>query len=312
MTRSKDIPIYVALILSMAVMSISAPLNKLAMALGMPPAVINFWRLGTASLCTLPFVLFTTRGRADIRLLLSSRRDMLLMAVSGIFLAMHFYTWVLSLSITSLFGSVVLSSAHTAFTMAGDRVFFGQRYSKSGMLGAAVSLLGIVVVGLNSILRHEGNILGDLLSLLGAVMFSGYMLCGRELRARYAINTYTTGVYGMSAAVLAAVSVASGLRFAPYPPMAFAYVGCIVVASTFLGHTIVNWSLGHLPPSTVSILLLASPMMAGMWSFALLGDRPSGFLIAGGLITVLGMAWYIFAQVQAAKRVPVQPVSSIS
>lgn len=306
MPKNERMPVYAALVLSMLVMSISAPMNKMVMAQGMPPAVINFWRLGTASLCTLPLVLFTARGRRDIRLLAASPRDILLMAASGFFLAMHFYAWVLSLALTSLFGSVVLTSAHTVFTMAGDRVFFGQRYSKAGLGGAAVSLLGIVLVGGNSVLRHEGSLAGDGLALLGAVMLSGYMLVGRELRSRYAINTYTTGVYGVSAVILALISILSGLKFAPYPAQTFAYVGCIVLASTFLGHSVVNWSLGHLPPSTVSILLLMTPMMAGMWSFLLLGDTPSGFLMAGGAVTVLGTAWYMAAQVREAKKKAVE------
>jgi drug/metabolite transporter (DMT)-like permease len=299
--KSEQVPVYVALLLSMLAMSVSAPLNKLAMAQGMPPAVINFWRLGTASLCTLPLVLFTVRGRQDVKLLANTPKDMLLMAASAVFLSMHFYTWVLSMTITSTFGSVVLVSAHPVFTLLGDRVFFGQRYTKASLAGAGISLLGIVLVGGNSLLRHEGKITGDLLALLGALMFSGYMLVGRELRSRYAINTYTTGVYGVSAIILALITVVSGLKFAPYPLPAFAFVGCIIVASTFLGHTVVNWTLGHLAPSTVSIVLLVGPIMTGIWSYLLLGDIPSVFLIMGGLVTVLGMAWYLVAQVQAAR-----------
>lgn len=302
MKKGDKVPVYAAVLISMLAMSISAPLNKLAMADGMPPAVINFWRLGTASLCTLPLVIFTAGGQRDLRQLFQTPKDLLLMAASGLFLSMHFYTWVLSLTMTSTFGSVVLVSAHPVFTLVGDRVFFGQRYSKAGLAGAGLSLLGIVLVGGNSILRHEGNISGDLLALTGALMFSGYMLVGRELRSRYAINTYTTGVYGVSAAILAALSLATGLRFAPYPLQAFGYVGCIVVASTFLGHSVVNWSLGHLPPSTVSIMLLVSPLFTGVWSYILIGDIPSLYLLCGGLVTVLGMAWYLAAQVQEARR----------
>lgn len=300
--NGQSVSVYAALLFSMLAMSISAPMNKLAMGAGMPPAVINFWRLGTASLCTLPIVLFTARGRQDMKLLFSSPRDMGLMAASGFFLAAHFYTWVVSLSITSTFGSVVLVSAHPVFTLLGDRIFFGQRYTKGALLGAGISLLGIVLVGGNSILRHEGTISGDLLALLGALMFSCYMLVGREMRSRYSINTYTTGVYGMSAVLLAAVIGISGLSFAPYKLTAFACVGVVIVVSTFLGHTIVNWSLGHLPPSTVSIMLLAGPLCSGVWSYLLLGDRPSVFLLCGGVVTVLGMGWYLAAQVRTARR----------
>jgi drug/metabolite transporter (DMT)-like permease len=300
--KGERMPVYAAVLLSMLAMSVSAPLNKLAIAGGMAPAVINFWRLGTASLCTLPLVIFSAGGRRELKQLFEKPKDMLLLAASGLFLSMHFYTWVVSLTITSTFGSVVLVSAHPVFTLIGDRVFFGQRYSKAGLAGAGLSLLGIVLVGGNSILRHEGTIAGDLLALTGALMFSGYILAGRELRSRYSINTYTTGVYGVSAVILGAISLATGLRFAPYPLQVFGYVGCIVVVSTFLGHTVVNWSLGHLPPSTVSIMLLASPLFTGVWSFILLGDKPSLYLVGGGLITVLGMAWYLAAQMQAARR----------
>jgi drug/metabolite transporter (DMT)-like permease len=296
----------------MVAMSISAPLNKLAIADGMPPAVINFWRLGIASLCTLPLVVFTRGGRQDIRRLAAARRDTLLMAASGVFLALHFYSWVISLTVTSTFGSVVLVSAHPVFTLLGDRIFFKQRYSKAGLGGAALSLLGIVVVGGNSLLRHEGNLAGDLLALAGALFFSLYMLAGRELRSRYSINTYTTVVYGVSAAILAAVAAFSGLPFAAYPARAFGFVAAIIVVSTFFGHSLVNWSLGHLPASTVSVMLLVSPLFTGVWSYLLLGDVPSPWLIGGGLVTVLGMALFLVAQFRAARAGDAAGIQSAS
>ena len=296
------LPVYIILLLSVLSMSTSAPINKLAMAQGMAPAVINFWRLGVAALCTLPFVLFSQRGRQDLKLLFTTPKDMLLLLCSGVVLAVHFYVWVMSLGVTSVFGSIVLVSAHPVFTLLGDRIFFKQRFSRGALAGAAVSFLGIVLVGANSLLRHEGNIIGDLLALLGALLFAVYMLFGRALRARYSVNTYTTGVYGVSAIILAVISVASGLSFTNYPPLAFGFVACIIVASTFLGHTIVNWSLGHIPTSTASILLLISPISSGVWSYVFLGDVPSVYLLLGGLVTVLGLVWYMMSQNRALRR----------
>ena len=67
---------------------------------------------------------------------------MLLLLASGVFLALHFYVWVQSLRFTSTFGSVVLVCAHPVFTLVGDRVFFGQRYTKESLVGVAISFAG--------------------------------------------------------------------------------------------------------------------------------------------------------------------------
>lgn len=299
---TNKLPVYLALGFSIVMMAISAPMNKLAMAGGMPAAVVNFWRLATASLCTLPLVLFSRRGRQELKQLFATRRDMLLLLASGVFLALHFYVWVQSLRFTSTFGSVVLVCAHPVFTLVGDRVFFGQRYTKESLVGVAISFAGILLVGANSILRHEGNVVGDLMALLGALLFSAYMLVGRAMRARYSVNTYTTGVYGISAVLLAGFILVSGQPFAPYAPKVFLDVAVIIVCSTFFGHSIVNWSLGHIPTSTSSILLLGQPLFSGLWAFWLLGDRPSVFLLAGGLVTMAGMLWYMLEQTRRARQ----------
>ncbi len=300
--EQNKLPVYLALGFSILMMGVSAPMNKIIMAGGMPAAVINFWRLSTAALCTLPFVVFSARGRLELRQLVSSRKDMLLLAASGVFLALHFYVWVQSLKFTSTFGSMVLVCAHPVFTLIGDRFLFGVRYSRRSLMGVSVCFLGILLVGANSLLRQEGNITGDLLALLGALLFSGYMLVGREMRSRYTVNTYTTGVYGISAVLLAVFILLSGWSFAPYEPKLFFDVGVIVVCSTFFGHTIVNWSLGHIPTSTASIMMLVQPLITGTWAFFLLGDRPSIFLLMGGLVTMAGMLWYMLEQTRQSRR----------
>src|SRR5690242_15237952 len=68
-----------------------------------PSLVIAALRLTFATLMLAPIAL--TRYRAELRTL--TRRDLILGLVSGIFLAIHFATWISSLEYTSVASSVV-------------------------------------------------------------------------------------------------------------------------------------------------------------------------------------------------------------
>ena len=91
-------------------------------------------------------------------------------------------------------------------------------------VGLAVSIAGCAVIGYAD-MRASGEgleltgraVVGDLLALAGAVTCALYMLAGRRLRAKLSLLPYVTACYGLAAAVLLVLVLATGTPVAGYP-----------------------------------------------------------------------------------------------
>src|SRR5436309_2684488 len=89
---------YPVLVLAVLFVSFGSVLIRLAEA---PPLAVSFYRIALAALCLFPFA---ARGARSSWKTLTPRRRLVLLA-SGAALAVHFATWVASLSYTSVAAS---------------------------------------------------------------------------------------------------------------------------------------------------------------------------------------------------------------
>ena len=101
----KNIKAYLVLALGIAAVSFAAVFIRLAEA---PPLVIAAFRMAIAAVIITPFYFAgSSRLRGKLR-----RRDLLLILLSAVFLAAHFWLWITSLQYTSIASSVVLATSH--------------------------------------------------------------------------------------------------------------------------------------------------------------------------------------------------------
>ena len=102
---------YVGIALGIIAVSAASIIVKMIQNENVPSLVISAYRLTIASLVLSPLSL--TRHRDEIKKL--TRRDLLLIAVAGIFLALHFATWIESIRFTTIASSTVLVSTSPIF-----------------------------------------------------------------------------------------------------------------------------------------------------------------------------------------------------
>jgi drug/metabolite transporter (DMT)-like permease len=134
------------------------------------------------------------------------------------------------------------------------------------------------------------------LALLGALFAAIYVLVGRDLRARISVVTYTSIVYSVSAAVLAAMMIASGTPFFGYPPETWMIFALITAGPQFLGHTVFNYLLEHVKASVVAVALLAEPVGATLLAYLFLDEVPTTVTVVGGAIVLVGVWMAIRAE----------------
>ncbi len=281
-----------ALALAIVGMSCAAPLVRLSTS---APLTIAAWRL-LLSLGIVGTALAVEGSWREWRTL--TRRELGWCVLAGVLLAVHFWSWNVSLRLTSVAASVVLVSMQPIIVLPLAARWLGERATRGQRLGVLLAVAGACVVaagdGLRSLLGGFGSgraLLGDGLALLGAATGAGYYLIGRRVRARLSLWPYVGIVYATCALLLV---IAAPMANAPLWPVSlreFLIFAGLAIGPMLLGHTGLNWALGHAPAYLVNVAVLGEPVGATLLAWLLPGiaERPPALALLGGTIVLAGL-----------------------
>src|SRR5919108_2922146 len=110
-----------------------------------PSLVIAALRLTCATLLLAPLAL--ARHQEELRSL--SRRVLMLGAISGLFLAVHFATWISSLEYTSVASSVVFVSTGPLWVALLSPMLLNERLRRAALAGLLIAIVGGILIGLS-------------------------------------------------------------------------------------------------------------------------------------------------------------------
>lgn len=285
---------YLAIFFGVIAVSFSSLFVRLTSA---PALMIATYRLLFTFLVLVPFSL----GKlSDLRAMGAKR--LLLAATGGLFLALHFVTWFISLNYTSVASSVVLVTTQPIFVVLGSLLFFKERIPRLALLGGGLAIAGSVIIGAADFQVGPKALFGDMLALLAAIMISGYLLIGRHLRKDVPLEAFTAVTYGTSSLALIITALATHTPFTGYPPRDWLLFAALALVCTVMGHTVFSWVLRYVQASVVSVSILGEPLGAILWASVFLGEPPTLRQIIGGAVIFSGL--YLFTQVSAR---PPQP-----
>jgi drug/metabolite transporter (DMT)-like permease len=283
LTERPFFPPNLALLVSIVAVSTASILIRMSAA---PPMAIATWRMALSTLMLLPF--FTTGGRPQ-RLAAMSTKEKLTLAGVGVVLAVHFASWITSLSFTSVASSVIFVHVDPIFVALVSHFLLGERVGRRVAVGIVVAFAGATVIALGDLGVGRENLVGDLLSLVGAVALGIYILAGRRLRQSLDLVSYVTPVYATSAVVLAAGSLAMGVPLVGYPGGEMLLFFAIALVPMIFGHTVYNWALRWISAPVVSISLLGEPVGASILAYIVLAESPGPMVLLGGAVTLAGI-----------------------
>jgi drug/metabolite transporter (DMT)-like permease len=272
--------------------------------------VIAAWRLTVASIILVPLAASTRRGE----LTSLKRSDLLMALLSGVFLALHFATWITSLQFTTVASSVVLVSTIPLWVALLSPFTIHEPIRRAVWLGLAFTLLGVLVVGASdacmtgagnfacpslSSFVHGRAFLGDILAICGAIAGAGYLLIGRKLRAKMSLIGYISLVYGMAAIVLVVIMFSAREKPVGFSPQIYLWLILLAVIPQLFGHSTFNWALGYLSAAYVSITLLGEPIGSTILAYFILHEKPTLLKVLGGVLILVGI--YIASRSEATK-----------
>ena len=265
-----------------AAVSCAAVLIRLADA---PALAIAVYRLSLAGMLVAP--LAVSRDWRGLRSLSASQA--LWCVASALALAVHFAAWIASLEHTSVASSVVLVTTSPLLIAAVSRVAYRERLTAPVAGGIALGVMGSLVLALGDRAAGESELFGDLLALLGAVAAAAYFLIGRRVRMQLSNVSYVAIVYPASAVALLAAVAATGTPITGFDASTYAMLALIGLVPQLLGHTSLNWALGHLSATLVAVAVMAEPVGATLLAWLVLGEAPPVASVAGGGLVLTGV-----------------------
>jgi drug/metabolite transporter (DMT)-like permease len=280
-------------VLAAAVVGISfaAPLVRTSDA---HAVTIAFWRLGFA-LLPVALGLAVTREWRQWRTL--SRLEVTLALIAGVALAGHFWTWNVSVELTTVAASVTLVSLQPAIVAVLSALYLRERPAPIQLVGIAIAISGALVIALPALLG-PGNgdgppnpTLGNLLAGFAAVLAAVYYVLGRRLRRVLGIWSYVGIVYSVCFAALGALATALRVELWPQPQRELLIFAGLALGPMLLGHTGMNWALRYRPAYAVNVTVLAEPIGASLLAALLpwIAEVPPATTILGGLIVLGGI-----------------------
>jgi drug/metabolite transporter (DMT)-like permease len=285
--------VYVMLAVGILAVSLAAIFIKFAQA---PGLVIALYRMGFASLILLPFTLPALKKNP----LTPKNRGYALLA--GVFLGIHFATWISSFSFTTVAASVSIVATQPIWVALFGWVFLGLAPSFMLLLGVLIAVGGGAMIGFGDFSGGSAPLLGDFLALLGAFSGAAYLLLGRSAQKRgLSLNAYVGVAYGVAAVVLLPLPALAGLSYTQYSPGSFLWIALLAFIPQLIGYTSINFALRYLNPTLVATALLLEPLAAGILAFAFFSEFPSVTTLVGSFILLIGVAITIYASNQVTK-----------
>ncbi len=269
---------YLALLVGVFAVSTGAIFARLA---GEAPAlVIAAYRVGLATLVLAPIAWFTVRD--ELKGL--SARDFRMAILSGLFLALHFATWISSLDYTSVANSVVLVNTNPLWVGILTPFITHERIRTIAVISIGISVIGGVIIGYGDFATGGEALWGDFLALMGSVCAAVYILLGRNLRRKLSLIAYIMVCYGSAAAILWIIVLSLGLPITGFSTPTVSAFWAMALIPQLIGHTSYNWSLKWFSAATIAVSLLGEPIGSTILAYFLFDEGLTPYKITGGAL----------------------------
>lgn len=276
-----------------AAISWSAIFVRLAQA---PALAVATYRLGISAAILTPIYLGLKAHRETSR-----QKDLWAwMILSGLCLALHFLSWIGAVQNAPVAIAVTLSSTHPIMVGLLSRALLGEHFGLGKAVGTVFAVIATGAMAWGPVdpgSRHWG---GYLLALGASLFFALYMLIGRKVRRQLRLLSYVVPTYGLATLWLVGAAFLSGSPLWGYSKDTWAFLLLLALVPTVIGHSSLNFALGHLSATIVALSVLGEPVVASILAYIVLGEVVSTWdiLCSSGILAGI----FIAAREEAQNR----------
>jgi len=227
--------------------------------------------------------------KAPVRTGPANGRDRMLLILAGVFFACDLAFWHWSIRFTSVANSTLLSNFAPIFVTLGSFILFGQRFSKRFLFGLVLAMAGAAVLMGGSLIAGGENFLGDILGLITAVFYAGYILTVGRLRARLSAAVIMSWSSASAAVILLPVTLLAGEGLIAETLYGWSILLGLALISHAAGQGLIAYALAHLPAAFSSVGLLAQPAIAAVLAWIIFGEALGPWQGLGAAVVLAGI-----------------------
>jgi drug/metabolite transporter (DMT)-like permease len=217
------------------------------------------------------------------------RRDLWLAAVAGLFFTADLSIWHWSLRLTTVANSTFVTNLTPFFVTIAAWILYRERVSRRLLAGMLIAFCGGFLMIGESLHLEPRFLIGDLLALLAAIFYSGYLLVVKQLR-RGRSTWYVMAWTGIFAApTMFLLSVATHETLLPKSLFGWEIVLALALISQLGGQGMIAYGLAHLSASVSAVMLMWQPVVAALLAWWILHEPLTPLRAAGGLIIIVGI-----------------------
>ena len=246
------------------------------------PLTIALYRVLFATILIAPLGIPALRARRP------TGRAVAAGAGAGLLLALHFATWIASLSFTTIAASTLLVSTQPVFSILFSWMLLRERPAGRTLAAVGLALAGMAVITVSDLSSGEGRLIGDLLALAGAIFAAGYLVVGRAVRAAVPFPGYLF-IVNAGASIGALVLVVVGGQSLTPQRVEVPWLVLMALVPHLLGHGALNWAVRLLPAYLANLTELAEPALASLYAYLLFREVPAPMMIPGALLVGAGV-----------------------
>jgi drug/metabolite transporter (DMT)-like permease len=213
--------------------------------------------------------------------------------VPGIFLGLHFITWVIGGRLTFAANASLIVNM-VPIVMPFFILFMSkEKINAFEVLGTVLGIAGITLMGISDFHISADSINGDILCFVSMLFFAFYLALARKNRGNGSVYLYIIPLYYIAGIFCFIVSL---FFINPIKVYSLKNILCLIglgVIPTVIGHSVLNKSMQTMRSQTVSIINLGQFIFAGIMAYFIFKEVPgmlfyiSCVLVIAGAVTVI-------------------------
>jgi drug/metabolite transporter (DMT)-like permease len=251
------------------------------------PSATAFYRMVLALPVIWGWVLLRSSDRAELQ---DSKSTYRWLIAAGFFFFGDLALWHWSLQFTTVANSTLFTNAAPVFVTLGAYFLFKERIGASLVIGLTVALAGGALLVSESLELSREHVRGDLLAVVTAAFYGGYLLCVKHLRVRTSTSVIMAVSGLVSSPLFLLAAAAANEPLIPKTLYGWGILALLALLSHLCGQGLIAYALAHLPAPFSSVTLLWQPVVAALLAAWILHEPLTVRRVGGGAVVLLGIA----------------------
>lgn len=299
MAHASPHPARTAAALTAGILALSSAAILIRLAGEAPSLTIALWRVALSAALMLPFALFTSAapnassaapGTPSTTAITAALRSPAAI-VGGVALALHFWTWMHSLTLTSVASSTLFVTT-TPFwiALASPWLPHEARPTPRVLAGMGVCFAGGVVLASASSATGPVSAAGLAWATAGAWLAATYLVAARAGRQTHALPAFAFAANLVAALTLLPIALVTNTPLGGWATGTWLAIVALAVLPQLIGHNALLWAVRTTGAAIVALAVLTEPVGATLLAWGFLHETPSPRELVGGALLLGGLA----------------------